>query len=91
MNWTGQGKGQGMADLQLYFASLSAINIAMHICMCAAHRSNMSYGNLSVLYDKLHIHSYKNKYVCVYIFVQYAVLADLSIVYRSFCFEWPTK
>lgn len=78
-----------MKDLQLYFASLSAINFAVHICnicMCAAHQSNMSYGNLSVLYDK-----YKNKYVCVYIFVQYAVLADLSIVYRSFCFEWPTK
>lgn len=62
-----------------------------HLHVCCSSISIMSYGNLSVLYDKFHIHTHKYKYVCAYIFVQCAVLADLSIVYRIFCFEWPTK
>lgn len=40
-----EGAGYGELATVQYFASLSAINFAVHICdicMCAAHRSNMS-------------------------------------------------
>lgn len=86
------GEGAGYGVLATVLCQL--------ICyqFCYAHLQHLRVCCSSIEYELWkficvirYIHSYKNKYVCVYIFVQYAVLADLSIVYRSFCFEWPTK
>lgn len=45
-----------------------------------------------LLLDRITKHAragYKHIYTCIY--AQYAVLADLSIVYRSYCFECQGK